>query len=474
MRRFKPKLAVCVYHNLRDFFEIPEYLDLLSVGYRFFLRHHTIHGSETVLYAAAATRHEKSSLSLGLPRRQARSPTRQDRRVPSPRDSIIVIPTYWSWGAGGGVTTASYDHPTPLDGESTLPPLIEDLCSQRTHGFRVLVLVGLAHPDLAAAASEHVRGMLHPFRERLDLRICDAASVQGLRAALGPDEAHADLFHPGSYAGIRNLQLLVPHILGAEVVIVLDDDERVEPGYVDRALKYAGSARDGERILGLAGPYLQPKGGVYLNEQPPTGNAFRDKARHINAAMRMLTEHGGGLAPSPMALGGNMVFHRDLFTHVCFDPEITRGEDIDYLINARLEGIRWWFDPALTILHLPPRHLETPAYQRTHEDALRFIYEREKLGLHGEVRPAWLDPYPGALLGDDLEAHALAALEADAAPELVERLGDPRTIVEEARQHAARSAPRYAAHLSAWRELMTRVEADEDTCREARGVFPRL
>jgi FkbM family methyltransferase len=56
MRRFKPKLAVCVYHNLRDFFEIPEYLDSLSVGYRFFLRHHTIHGSETVLYAAATTR----------------------------------------------------------------------------------------------------------------------------------------------------------------------------------------------------------------------------------------------------------------------------------------------------------------------------------------------------------------------------------------------------------------------------------
>jgi hypothetical protein len=388
----------------------------------------------------------------------------------TPAEAVIIIPTYWTWRSTDGdhTATAAYDHPTPIGGESTLPPLLEDLCNQRAKGFRVLVLVGLAHPDLAGAASEHVRGILQPYRERLDLRICDAASMQGLRTALGSDEAHSDLFHLGSYAGIRNLQLLVPHILGAEVVIALDDDERVEPDYADRALKYAGSARDGERVLGLAGPYLQPKGGVFLNEQPPTGNAFRDKARHINAAMRTLTANAIGLIPSPMALGGNMVFHRDLFRRVCFDPGITRGEDIDYLINARLAGIRWWFDPALTILHLPPRHLETPAYQRTREDVLRFIYEREKLRLYSEVRPAWLEPYPGALLGDDLEEHALAALKAEATPELVERLGDPQSIVEDARRRAARNSPRYAAHLTVWRELMEKAD------RTIADAFPRL
>jgi hypothetical protein len=190
--------------------------------------------------------------------------------------------------------------------------------------------------------------------------------------------------------------------------------------------------------------------------------------------MRMLTANDGDLVPSPMALGGNMVFHRDLFTRVCFDPGITRGEDIDYLINARLEGFRWWFDPALTILHLPPRHLETPTYQRTREDVLRFIYEREKLRLHGEIKPAWLEPYPGALLGDDLEEHALAALQADATPELVERLGDPKSIVEEARQHAARNAPRYASHLSAWRELMIRIESDEALRDGAQDIFRQV
>jgi len=38
-----------------------------------------------------------------------------------------------------------------------------------------------------------------------------------------------------SYPTIRNLQLLVPHILGAEKIIALDDDEIVSPDYVRRA-----------------------------------------------------------------------------------------------------------------------------------------------------------------------------------------------------------------------------------------------
>ena len=177
----------------------------------------------------------------------------------------------------------------------------------------------------------------------------------------------SDLIHLGSYAGIRNLQLLVPHILGAEAVIALDDDERVEADYVRRALAHVGETKGEGRVLGIAGPYLQPDGGVLLKEPPQSGNVFRDKARHINAAMQGLMKGSDGLVPSPLALGGNMVFHPDLFCNVCFDPGITRGEDIDYLINAHMQGIQWWFDPELTILHVPPRHLRNaglPAHPR--------------------------------------------------------------------------------------------------------------
>lgn len=390
--------------------------------------------------------------------------------------AVVIIPTYWTWPSSEAQqpTTAAYDHPTPLDSGSTLPPLLEDLACQRRGPPRVLILLGLAHPALGEAASRHLREILAPYRGRLDLRLCDSAAFETLKETLQPSKLQSELIHLNGYAGIRNLQLLVPHVLGAGVVIALDDDERVEPDYVERAVSHMGEVKDGERVLGLAGPYLQPDGGVLLKEGPRTGNVFRDKAHHINAAMRMLTRQTAGLVSSPMALGGNMVFHRELFTRVCFDPGITRGEDIDYLINARLLGIRWWFDPELRILHLPPRQHEAPAYQRTREDVFRFIYERQKLRLAGVSRPPWLEPYPGALLGADLEQHASSALRADSTPQLMEALGAPSAILDKAHQHAERDAARYTDCLAAWRELLDRIEQDAALRSSAQSAFPPL
>jgi FkbM family methyltransferase len=51
LRRHRPKLAVCVYHDLEDFWKIPQFIDGLGLGYRFYLRHFTIHAEETVLFA---------------------------------------------------------------------------------------------------------------------------------------------------------------------------------------------------------------------------------------------------------------------------------------------------------------------------------------------------------------------------------------------------------------------------------------
>jgi len=51
LRKFRPKLAVTVYHDFRDFWTIPQFLDSLGLGYRFYLRHFKIHAEETVLFA---------------------------------------------------------------------------------------------------------------------------------------------------------------------------------------------------------------------------------------------------------------------------------------------------------------------------------------------------------------------------------------------------------------------------------------
>nr|WP_325212014.1 FkbM family methyltransferase [uncultured Oscillibacter sp.] len=51
IRENHPKLAVCVYHKNEDILEIWDYLRKLVPEYRFYLRHHTMAGAETVLYA---------------------------------------------------------------------------------------------------------------------------------------------------------------------------------------------------------------------------------------------------------------------------------------------------------------------------------------------------------------------------------------------------------------------------------------
>ena len=53
LRRFRPRLAVCLYHRPEDFHDIPAYLDSLNLGYRFYLNHHYVNEWETVLYATA-------------------------------------------------------------------------------------------------------------------------------------------------------------------------------------------------------------------------------------------------------------------------------------------------------------------------------------------------------------------------------------------------------------------------------------
>jgi hypothetical protein len=47
----KPKLAISIYHKPEDIWEIPNLLLELVPDYKFYIRHYTLIGAETVLYA---------------------------------------------------------------------------------------------------------------------------------------------------------------------------------------------------------------------------------------------------------------------------------------------------------------------------------------------------------------------------------------------------------------------------------------
>ena len=54
LKKFKPRLAISVYHKEDDLLVIPAWLKELGIGYRFYLDHFTIHSEETVLFATTA------------------------------------------------------------------------------------------------------------------------------------------------------------------------------------------------------------------------------------------------------------------------------------------------------------------------------------------------------------------------------------------------------------------------------------
>ena len=239
------------------------------------------------------------------------------------------------------------------------------------------------------------------------------------------------------------------------VVVGLDDDEVVtDPGFLWKALEFVGGQQRGASWVGgfyldEAGEKLPPR----ERENAREGSSlFSRKAEVMKAAVEKLERKPGRLVETNFVYGGNMVIHQGLFFSVPFDPYIPRGEDIDYLINTRLAGRRFFFVKDLAVVHLPP-----PTRNQLREDVIRFIYEREKLKRASEipdlspVTPESLAPYPGAFLGGDLEEEAEAALEEQ---------GFSPELVGYARRYARETVPRFFGFWREWPRLVQAVAED--------------
>jgi hypothetical protein len=350
----------------------------------------------------------------------------------------MVIPSYWGRKKEEGrkETDTIYDHPTPLDEEGTLGRLLDSISFIKNKDFRLVILGVATAPDIREDAENKIDSIIEDRAKNVETFLFSYSHLSKIHQflSLKKREEMTSLLQLDGYSNVRNLCTFVPHLLGSEIAVLIDDDEIFEdPDFMDKALEFIGQEKHGDRILAVAGYYINHDDDFLLNREILPWMTYWNKIDCMNRAFKQIIAEEPRLKVTPFAFGGNLVLHKDLFTRIPFDPSIPRGEDIDFLINARMFGFKTYLDNHLSIKHLAP--LKTsPKWEQVREDIFRFVFEKKKLegqegypGLH-PLHASELDPYPGEFLKDDLEekiyrSNQMLALDYMCA-------GDPQSAME--------------------------------------------
>ncbi len=319
----------------------------------------------------------------------------------------VVIPTYW--GPIDDNEEIVFDHPTPLEGKGTLERTLQNLSQYEAvrKGTIPVRIVGVANKRAIRDEAEKILSdYINPFGNQMDIKLCSYGWLDRKREQPGDEALSFNLLSPESYSQIRNICLLAALETGADIGIFLDDDEiLIDDDFFDIAQQgIYERAHDNGLILAKAGYYEQ--------ERPSYRNFWElkwwPKDVSFNTAFERLMRKTPRFKPSMVGLGGNMVITHEVMKEICFDPLVNRGEDMDYVLNARFRGFRFYFDPRLRIKHLPPEK-KTPHWKKAREDIYRFLFMRDKYNSHWhfdafqKIPEEELMPYPGVFLKDDLE-----------------------------------------------------------------------
>lgn len=327
----------------------------------------------------------------------------------------IIIPTYWGRKTEEpfNPSDAVYDHPTPLDGQGTLERALRSIAVLNEKDIVIVVLAVSTCDEISEQVERRVMSIIEPLKATYDIKLISHSHLERIkeRAEECGKQKYNDLLDLRGYSNIRNMCLFAAGSLDLDAAILFDDDQVYEDNdYLKKVKENIGKEIYGNKILGIAGYYRRPNDDCMLDPESNPVYSWWPSAQEMNSAFSIITE-GARLKKTPFVFGGNMIIHKDLFRMICFDPKVTRGEDIDYLLNAKFFCHDFILDRELHIKHLPPPKT-APLWRRFREDVVRFVYTREKLrqqpvsvlepGMRF-VHSTEMDPYPGCFLGEDLE-----------------------------------------------------------------------
>ena len=391
---------------------------------------------------------------------------------------VIIIPTYWAETdhIGDIGERGTYDYVTPI--AKPLPELESCLASlERVRGvLRVVVLV-VSEKDMAESARARVDGIC---RSHPNLNICvvgrgEASLVSKAVARLAPSLPGENVSLRG-YGAIKNMGLAVAALLGHDVAVFLDDDElAISPSFLTDAVYGLGTlTRDELRIVVKTGYFLNAEGTAFSGGSGPVRWSERlwSKRDGFNAMMREKL-NGPRLSRSNWLCGGCCAIHASAYSQVPFDPYITRGEDLDYVVNLRARGIDAWFDNAWSVRAVPPGLPSRASLLM--QDAYRWLYEVDKLDTFNRrqdmrtVTVSSLKPYPAPWFSPEVRSRIVktAARRLFVGPERADYLHILTSGIRDAEAWAKASKERYLAFSTVWPTVIS-------TLWEERGLAARI
>jgi hypothetical protein len=174
------------------------------------------------------------------------------------------------------------------------------------------------------------------------------------------------------------------------------------PEFLKQAMYGLGRKfEDGTPLFAKTGYYTDIRGEYLVEPDSHWTDMFWNRRNAYNAALAMIRQKPR-VKPTSIAFGGCMALHRDMFANVSFDPWVLRGEDVDYVISARMHGGGVYLDDEWCIAHVPPDPISDAI--RFRQDAYRFVYEQRKIEFAKsqvdlrQVTPKSMMPYPGPFL----------------------------------------------------------------------------
>jgi hypothetical protein len=389
---------------------------------------------------------------------------------------VVVIPSYWT-GHDEPSTLGEvgvYDYATPI----TKPVPELQTCLESLEGvrgvLRVIVLV-ISEASCAEGARARVNAVcrMHPDLNPLVVGAREADLMARAIGRVSPTMM-GDVVSLRGYGAIRNMGLAVAAALGHDVVVFMDDDEVVadENFLINAAYGLGLATRQGLPIAVKSGCYHNSEGSPYATEEKPHWYDRRwSKRVEFNQMMHRL-QGGTRISRSSYACGGCLAVGARAFCSVPFDPFITRGEDLDYVLDLRIYGYDVWFDQDWWVWRKVPPLREGVELFR--QDAYRWEYEARKLqvangsiGLH-PVRPESLRPYPAEWVSPEVSRRisTTALLRAVGCREHRRYLQIWRHGHAEAREWAAREGESYFRLQTYWSKMMGAIWANPVLAQE--------